>query len=134
MRSASALSSGSSITHDSAAIRRMGCLTRYKTPQRITKASNRTKFRKIPPSSPGFACPCFMNWGPTLASSRNRSEEHTSELQSHLNLVCRLLLEKKKTIRQLYNDSIFEAYSYRESNRLTGTSGRDVSILSVLWP
>src|SRR5260370_28890551 len=28
-----------------------------------------------------------------------RSEEHTSELQSHLNLVCRLLLEKKKTVR-----------------------------------
>src|SRR5260370_31715999 len=28
---------------------------------------------------------------------RNRSEEHTSELQSHLNLVCRLLLEKKKS-------------------------------------
>src|SRR5690242_4209979 len=26
----------------------------------------------------------------------NRSEEHTSELQSHVNLVCRLLLEKKK--------------------------------------
>src|SRR5207237_10130432 len=26
-----------------------------------------------------------------------RSEEHTSELQSHLNLVCRLLLEKKKS-------------------------------------
>src|SRR4051812_49817822 len=28
---------------------------------------------------------------------RPRSEEHTSELQSHVNLVCRLLLEKKKT-------------------------------------
>src|SRR5207237_2537934 len=27
---------------------------------------------------------------------KSRSEEHTSELQSHLNLVCRLLLEKKK--------------------------------------
>src|SRR5260370_23109819 len=27
---------------------------------------------------------------------KKRSEEHTSELQSHLNLVCRLLLEKKK--------------------------------------
>src|SRR5207237_5961636 len=27
----------------------------------------------------------------------SRSEEHTSELQSHLNLVCRLLLEKKNT-------------------------------------
>src|SRR5690242_20775392 len=29
---------------------------------------------------------------------RSRSEEHTSELQSHVNLVCRLLLEKKKKI------------------------------------
>src|SRR5690242_20889613 len=32
-----------------------------------------------------------------LALRRRRSEEHTSELQSHVNLVCRLLLEKKKT-------------------------------------
>src|SRR5207237_9684872 len=31
---------------------------------------------------------------------RLRSEEHTSELQSHLNLVCRLLLEKKNKRRQ----------------------------------
>src|SRR5260370_11543025 len=30
------------------------------------------------------------------AQGLGRSEEHTSELQSHLNLVCRLLLEKKK--------------------------------------
>src|SRR2546430_7745524 len=30
-------------------------------------------------------------------SARMRSEEHTSELQSQSNLVCRLLLEKKKT-------------------------------------
>src|SRR5260370_19440209 len=29
-----------------------------------------------------------------------RSEEHTSELQSHLNLVCRLLLEKKKNFQR----------------------------------
>src|SRR4051794_41264057 len=29
-------------------------------------------------------------------TSGSRSEEHTSELQSHVNLVCRLLLEKKK--------------------------------------
>src|SRR5690242_21143770 len=29
-------------------------------------------------------------------SPNGRSEEHTSELQSHVNLVCRLLLEKKK--------------------------------------
>src|SRR5260370_32147819 len=32
-----------------------------------------------------------------IAAANMRSEEHTSELQSHLNLVCRLLLEKKKT-------------------------------------
>src|SRR6267142_440126 len=32
-----------------------------------------------------------------------RSEEHTSELQSHVNLVCRLLLEKKKKKRQKLN-------------------------------
>src|SRR6185369_9797238 len=31
--------------------------------------------------------------------AKSRSEEHTSELQSHLNLVCRLLLEKKKKIK-----------------------------------
>src|SRR5260370_42612527 len=33
---------------------------------------------------------------PRRARQPTRSEEHTSELQSHLNLVCRLLLEKKK--------------------------------------
>src|SRR5205807_4617208 len=36
---------------------------------------------------------CF---GPYLTRCMNRSEEHTSELQSPCNLVCRLLLEKKK--------------------------------------
>src|SRR5260370_39197249 len=34
--------------------------------------------------------------GYAKSMARTRSEEHTSELQSHLNLVCRLLLEKKK--------------------------------------
>src|SRR2546422_6920671 len=34
-------------------------------------------------------------------AARGRSEEHTSELQSRLHLVCRLLLEKKKNIRIL---------------------------------
>src|SRR5690606_40886503 len=33
----------------------------------------------------------------------SRSEEHTSELQSRENLVCRLLLEKKKTTRQKFS-------------------------------
>src|SRR5260370_3779434 len=45
---------------------------------------------------------------PRVGDGRGRSEEHTSELQSHLNLVCRLLLEKKKnykTSTQLISDS-----------------------------
>src|SRR2546422_2386584 len=37
--------------------------------------------------------------GSAAALPRNRSEEHTSELQSRLHLVCRLLLEKKKQKR-----------------------------------
>src|SRR2546422_1467152 len=36
------------------------------------------------------------SWGMTASSCSGRSEEHTSELQSRLHLVCRLLLEKKK--------------------------------------
>src|SRR5260370_20663391 len=41
------------------------------------------------------------------ANDEVRSEEHTSELQSHLNLVCRLLLEKKKTASHGFNrDSV----------------------------
>src|SRR5260370_32607767 len=38
---------------------------------------------------------CSMS-GWSVSTITIRSEEHTSELQSHLNLVCRLLLEKKK--------------------------------------
>src|SRR2546426_4998096 len=37
--------------------------------------------------------------GVCIVLRRNRSEEHTSELQSPCNLVCRLLLEKKKKKR-----------------------------------
>src|SRR5260370_11059291 len=41
----------------------------------------------------------------------NRSEEHTSELQSHLNLVCRLLLEKKKHNKTSSRSHIVESMS-----------------------
>src|SRR5690348_18353856 len=37
--------------------------------------------------------------GPALRAKTRRSEEHTSELQSPVHLVCRLLLEKKKKLR-----------------------------------
>src|SRR5947207_8018763 len=49
------------------------------------------------PSSPSSAVESQCSTG-TSASAR--SEEHTSELQSHSDLVCRLLLEKKKKIGQ----------------------------------
>src|SRR2546422_7174351 len=51
--------------------------------------------RKSPIPPPGL--------GPArgrIAAPSCRSEEHTSELQSRLHLVCRLLLEKKKSTRQ----------------------------------
>src|SRR5947207_9920772 len=38
------------------------------------------------------------------SSASARSEEHTSELQSHSELVCRLLLEKKKNLYTLYKN------------------------------
>ena len=43
-------------------------------------------------------------------SSKNRSEEHTSELQSRFDLVCRLLLEKKKKIILLQCMKTFTTY------------------------
>src|SRR6266436_8747952 len=46
---------------------------------------------------PGFMRPTVSNqYGGRCLGGCNRSEEHTSELQSRLHLVCRLLLEKKK--------------------------------------
>src|SRR2546427_1027564 len=42
------------------------------------------------------AAPAAAKETATLNSPKQRSEEHTSELQSQSNLVCRLLLEKKK--------------------------------------
>src|SRR5260370_32715546 len=39
----------------------------------------------------------FFDEYPRKGTTAERSEEHTSELQSHFNLFCRLLLEKKKS-------------------------------------
>src|SRR5687768_18250386 len=53
--------------------------------------STRTRFRES--TRPRGSCRCTPRRTTPTAS---RSEEHTSELQSRLHLVCRLLLEKKK--------------------------------------
>src|SRR5205809_4187995 len=47
-----------------------------------------------------------------LAAGGVRSEEHTSELQSRLHLVCRLLLEKKKKKKQAHTNDISRKEQY----------------------
>src|SRR5207247_7685269 len=54
----------------------------------------------VPPFSP-ISPACFCAPSPKLTPTPPpRSEEHTSELQSRVDLVCRLLLEKKNTNNQ----------------------------------
>src|SRR5437588_4439970 len=48
----------------------------------------------------GRAVPAVDLQGSEGRAGQDRSEEHTSELQSHSDLVCRLLLEKKKKKRK----------------------------------
>src|SRR5260370_32089492 len=68
--------------------------------------STRKSFRPgLGDPAPGYHSECgarILRARQVESSARGilRSEEHTSELQSHLNLVCRLLLEKKKTTRR----------------------------------
>src|SRR2546422_8392746 len=45
-----------------------------------------------------------------MVEGLRRSEEHTSELQSRLHLVCRLLLEKKKKNNTLYESKVTYVY------------------------
>src|SRR5260370_30009103 len=64
-------------------------------PPRSTLLPYTTLFRSSVCSPVGFdSLPQHLRM--TDEAMPSRSEEHTSELQSHLNLVCRLLLEKKK--------------------------------------
>src|SRR5215204_5755406 len=73
-------------------------------PPRSTLFPYTTLFRSGSSSAPSSSSPCgspatsgcSSTWSPRSPTSF-RSEEHTSELQSHSDLVCRLLLENKKT-------------------------------------
>src|SRR5438034_3662157 len=70
----------------------------YPNPERLVAVAE--KFPPFPEAS--IAYPNFLDWvrmNHTFeALAAYRSEEHTSELQSHSDLVCRLLLEKKKQV------------------------------------
>src|SRR2546427_6853444 len=50
------------------------------------------------PAAPASGSVPSLTW--VLRTPQARSEEHTSELQSQSNLVCRLLLEKKKNVKR----------------------------------
>src|SRR2546421_5855613 len=95
-------------------------------PPRSTLFPYTTLFRSCPYQNARFDQPCSqvlhleyrldavpsvgdslaLQLGDRISSSRwTRSEEHTSELQSRSDLVCRLLLEKKKKIRRYHYDT-----------------------------
>src|SRR5699024_11513843 len=61
----------------------------------IPSIPTRSGWNLIPPKSFASSPPACRTAGVSLAVTIPRSEEHTSELQSRFDLVCRLLLEKK---------------------------------------
>src|SRR6267378_3144263 len=79
-------------------------------PPRSTLFPYTTLFRS-PPDGAGAPGGCRCR----ASGARWRSEEHTSELQSRRDLVCRLLLEKKKTATHV----IIHRISQKDGERLT---------------
>src|SRR5437773_3167374 len=65
-----------------------------------------TLFRSQVTAQQTGSAPDFDMPGRDAQPVKIRSEEHTSELQSHHDLVCRLLLEKKKTRREINKDGL----------------------------
>src|SRR5437764_8477064 len=68
--------------------------------------------RRSAPAFPRNVCPYASAHGPRCI----RSEEHTSELQSPMYLVCRLLLEKKKKIKKEHDTHIKNKQQCSHSN------------------
>src|SRR5687768_17855291 len=97
-------------------------------PPRSTLFPYTTLFRSAPGAYdrqipfPGWDLPGVMTAGGVQALLKGhgvvRSEEHTSELQSRLHLVCRLLLEKKKKILANADNGGITCY---DAMRLVGT-------------
>src|SRR2546429_7394657 len=85
------------------------------TPRRFKLPSQRAftySGRPLTPRTEGFALSrTIPNLVARKTFSRMRSEEHTSELQSRLHLVCRLLLEKKKSPLSFISPSSISPYA-----------------------
>src|SRR5690606_41352055 len=69
-------------------------------PSSCTSPTSSTSTRTPTPARSSPCSPPDRPSAATAGTSSPRSEEHTSELQSRENLVCRLLLEKKKSISE----------------------------------
>src|SRR5438034_6958538 len=84
-------------------------------PPRSTLFPYTTLFRslRVPPSASSTALQSAASArvDPSSGTRILRSEEHTSELQSHSDLVCRLLLEKKKNHNNKEHDCVDHIYT-----------------------
>src|SRR5690242_21529766 len=88
-------------------------------PPRSTLFPYTTLFRSMSTRSPESSLdtawtrePRMPTQAPTGSMRESlRSEEHTSELQSHVNLVCRLLLEKKKKKKTINNHKKYKTHN-----------------------
>src|SRR5256884_3237640 len=95
-------------------------------PPRSTLFPYTTLFRSSrSPSVPRGRNPAALAFSTTRSAiERTRSEEHTSELQSRLHLVCRLLLEKKKRA----------ATSHRPAQARPHRTGTPAAYLACITP
>src|SRR5256885_12235767 len=98
-------------------------------PPRSTLFPYTTLFRSAPASAPGagingfilIAAPFLFDRIVSQELPPGRSEEHTSELQSPCNLVCRLLLEKKKK-KHCRSHLILSCVLYSDASARTDTT------------
>src|SRR5687767_15222908 len=82
--------------------------------------------------------PPALNWAPNLRDNSftwpsNRSEEHTSELQSLAYLVCRLLLEKKKKKKKrLINKIKTKKINKKHKKKKTNNKNKQIKIIDIV--
>src|SRR5256885_3681243 len=98
---------------DSSAGRANGLLIRSDTLRAIHRVSSITWLRLVG----GWWLDRLSGQHPWKTAKGRRSEEHTSELQSPCNLVCRLLLEKKKKLTKVQRDNHTETPGQQHEHR-----------------
>src|SRR5438034_4510550 len=97
-------------------------------PPRSTLFPYTTLFRSLTPAEQERIQQQMRTWTQLTPAERQRSEEHTSELQSHSEIVCRLLLQKKKKGFRLHTcrNRNISTQDIRFDDDLSRHSGRPV--------